>query len=374
MVSDPARARARAPSALVSSLRFRLLPPSSRRGALTSRLQNSRRPVQITSVLRECWSKAVLELSTYAILLSREADTKLKSVADPAALLATQTAQMPGGGGGGAVATATLHKVEHGSCGSKAQAALMASWIKGTREARDRLARIVLARIHTPLTVAPREVRCAAAESLVTPSAVAQLKARGFCVFDDVLTAAAVDGARLYNECAALHSVGVVSPDNATPCNPGTCGGFLRCGSAEDLALYGQLGCTALQQTVRLLLGLAHALQANGYTSPPLAVPPQVLVSAYPPGGLYKQHADCYGRGHNARQLTCLLYANPGWDASTDGGCLRLEAHNPTETVVVPPLSGALVLFEAARIYHAVEVSRKLRFAVTLWLWEANDE
>ena len=99
-----------------------------------------------------------------------------------------------------------------------------------------------------------------------------------------------------------------------------------------------------------------------------------MLVSAYPPGGHYRTHCDSNSRGHNARQLTCLLYCNPGWDSAKDGGDLRLHVYEPEEEVDVPPVDGCLVLFEAARVYHSVQESKKLRFAVTLWLWEANGD
>ena len=197
---------------------------------------------------------------------------------------------------------------------------------------------------------------------------------RGVCILGGALEAASIDARKLQAQCAALHAAGVIDPDNATSCNPGSCGGFLRCGSCDDLARLPRLGFESVQRAIRLLRGMAHALHRRGYTQPKLAVPPQVLVSAYPPGAYYKQHADCYGRSHNARQLTCLLYCNPTWDVAQDGGCLRLEAHNPQETVDVAPLAGTLVIFDSAKVFHSVQKSRRLRFAVTLWLWEAHAE
>jgi hypothetical protein len=295
-------------------------------------------PVQLSAQLRQSWANDVAELSTYAAMLAMEADSRLKGAA-----ISQQATPPP-------------------------------AWITGTRSFRDRLVRLLLARVHSPVATSPLDVRCAAAERLVTRADVEQLKRRGFCVLSDALAAAGVDASQLHSECASLHKAGVIDPANATDCNPGSCGAFLRCGSCEDLARLSRLGCGALQRAVRLLLGLAHAVQRRGYTQPGLAIPPQVLVSAYPPGAYYKTHADSYGRSHNARQLTCLLYANPKWDDVADGGCLRLEAHEPEEQVDVLPLAGTIVLFDAQSVYHSVQQSHRMRFAVTLWLWEAHAE
>ena len=297
-------------------------------------------PVEINAQLRQTWVDALAEASTYAILIAKESHESMRRTEVTSQLLASPPPAL----------------------------------VAGTRTSRDRLVHLMLARVHTPWTASPADVRSVAAEGLITTRAVDQLKRRGFCILSGALESAGVNASKLHSECAALHAAGIIDPANATACNPGSCGAFLRCGSCEDLARLPRLGFDAVQRAIRLLLGLAHGLRRRGYTQPCLAVPPQVLVSAYPPGAYYKEHADCYGRSHNARQLTCLLYCNPTWDVAADGGCLRIEAHNPKETVDVPPLAGTLVIFDSARVFHSVQQSRRLRFAVTLWLWEAHAE
>ena len=79
-----------------------------------------------------------------------------------------------------------------------------------------------------------------------------------------------------------------------------------------------------------------------------------------------------YGSSDNSRQLTLILYANDGgdaWDTERDGGCLRLEELHGASAVDVAPVAGRLVLFESARIWHRVMPSRRLRFAITLWVY-----
>ena len=126
-----------------------------------------------------------------------------------------------------------------------------------------------------------------------------------------------------------------------------------------------------LLAAIDLLRSLPHELIGHGYWrgagAESLALPPTCLVSSYPPGARYARHLDCYG-DDNARALTLILYANDeAWSSGRDGGSLRLESGEGA--VEVAPAGGTLVLFDSRRVWHEVLPSRRLRFAVTQWVY-----
>jgi len=177
----------------------------------------------------------------------------------------------------------------------------------------------------------------------------------------------------------------VISPTNST-CNPGAHGVNLRCGTLEEQQQFLRQGTPALLGAIALLRTLPAALLAAGYRPPcdraagghatKLQVPGVVLASAYPPGDAhYQRHLDCYG-DDNARVLTLLLYANDAnWDVAEWGGALQATVGDGRE-VEVAPRAGRVVVFDSKQIWHAVQPSRRLRFALTLWIFgaEANDD
>jgi hypothetical protein len=235
------------------------------------------------------------------------------------------------------------------------------------------LARCVLAPVRFEYAAAPRALRDRRAEALVSAAHVETLRRRGVCILRGALEAAGIDPRVLHGEMTRLHGAGGIPPSH-NPCNPGALGTLLRAGAAVDFERLEAMGMTALPHAMRFLQGLPHAFAARGYDDPPLRVPPHILASAYPPAARYERHLDSYGGQDNARQLTFLLYANPEWDDAQDGGCLQLEADAPCETVEVSPLAGTLVAFESARVWHRVLESRRLRFALTLWVWHGEPD
>jgi hypothetical protein len=79
------------------------------------------------------------------------------------------------------------------------------------------------------------------------------------------------------------------------------------------------------------------------------------------------------------RCLTCILYVTPpDWNASKDGGALRVFLDTDDEddtgqtasaTVELEPKLGRLVLFQSNRVLHEVlPTCRNGRFAFTIWL------
>ena len=116
------------------------------------------------------------------------------------------------------------------------------------------------------------------------------------------------------------------------------------------------------------------------------------MCSRYGHGDAFARHVDnhCHhgeGDACNGRVLTSVYYMqDAGWDAATDGGCLRffhsqqaapgtppLEADETAPRCDVAPLSDRLVLFFSDfRAPHEVLPVRRPdaeRFAATIWYW-----
>ena len=281
-------------------------------------------PTSVDGAVRQCWEDAISSLPRYAAALARHADS-------PAGI-------------------SEEHYVHY-------------------------LSRCILARVHFVSTSAPSSLADAGASAFVSADDVANVRRRGFCVIQGAMAAAGVDATRLHAEMAQMHAQGGI-PASRNECNPGAHGTLLRAGARSDLHDLERRGIKELPRAIRFLQGLVWAFQQGGYGDVAMQVPPQVLASAYPPEARYKRHLDSYGGHDNARQLTFILYANPHWDSARDGGCLCLEAEAPSGAVEVPPLAGTLVCFESARVFHAVLPSKRLRFALTLWVWhgEADSE
>ena len=76
---------------------------------------------------------------------------------------------------------------------------------------------------------------------------------------------------------------------------------------------------------------------------------------------------------------TAIVYLNPGWDASRDGGALRVyyprdeasngleRAHESESFADIEPVAGRLILFDSRRIEHEVRPTHATRWALTLW-------
>ena len=236
------------------------------------------------------------------------------------------------------------------------------------------LRNVVLAKVELEATVRPATAAC----TLLHGSGpfgvhdVEALAARGVAVVK-LDAAAGIDFPRLRSEMAELHKHGVISP-TVSSCNPGAHGINLRCGTAEERQPYDR-GTPTLRAAIELLRSLPLALERAGYSflagTEALAVPGVVLASVYPPGAYYSRHLDCYG-DDNARALTMIMYANDcDWSVPCHGGALRLEPSDSSEPIEVAPAGGTLVVFESRSVWHEVLASKRLRFALTLWLYAA---
>jgi hypothetical protein len=75
----------------------------------------------------------------------------------------------------------------------------------------------------------------------------------------------------------------------------------------------------------------------------------------------------------DSRRLTAILYLNPSWSVSADGGALRLYPF-PHSAIDISPVHDRLVLFDSARMLHRVLPSRRQRVCVTVWFWQEEGE
>ncbi|MBC7691243.1 MAG: 2OG-Fe(II) oxygenase [Methylotenera sp.] len=86
--------------------------------------------------------------------------------------------------------------------------------------------------------------------------------------------------------------------------------------------------------------------------------------AAYPSGGFYKRHLDCF-KEDDARIISLILYLNPDWKSS-DGGRLRIYDLDSTH-VDVDPVAGTLVGFLSREHEHEVLISHADRYGFAGW-------
>lgn len=92
--------------------------------------------------------------------------------------------------------------------------------------------------------------------------------------------------------------------------------------------------------------------------------------ACYPPGSFYRRHVDAF-RGNNARQVSTVLYLNPGW-SPPDGGQLCLYREQELLETVLPH-AGTLVVFLTEYVPHEVLVANRERLSIAGWLRRRAD-
>lgn len=240
------------------------------------------------------------------------------------------------------------------------------------KDIEEYLRNVVLAKLALEPTSPPSELALPC--SPFSERDISRLAARGFFA-TSIPSTSGINVVRLHDEILELYQHGVISPSNSS-CNPGAHGINVRCGTTAERERLDD-GTPTLRAAMELLRSMPHALEQSGYVcfsgaeELQLAVPGVCLVSAYPPGARYTRHLDCYGED-NARALTLILYVNDaGWSTPDDGGALRLEPVDGSVSCEVVPSGGTLVVFESRRVWHEVLPSKRLRFAITLWVYGA---
>jgi len=101
------------------------------------------------------------------------------------------------------------------------------------------------------------------------------------------------------------------------------------------------------------------------------------LAVTSPGGSVYPLHVDNtlglgFGSKQDLRKLTCILYLNPSYEETTDGGELQLLTVG-SRKVKVFPNGGRLLMFWSDEIPHEVLPTgvgerEKDRYALTIWL------
>jgi len=84
----------------------------------------------------------------------------------------------------------------------------------------------------------------------------------------------------------------------------------------------------------------------------------------YAPGAAYARHVD-QPLGRAQRQISLILYLNPGWTPA-DGGQLR--HFDGTGSHDIAPIGGRLVAFGSAEREHEVLPARRTRWSLSGWL------
>jgi SM-20-related protein len=84
----------------------------------------------------------------------------------------------------------------------------------------------------------------------------------------------------------------------------------------------------------------------------------------YPAGAAYSRHVD-QPMGSTQRQVSLVLYLNPGWQFS-DGGILRIHAADE-HFVDVEPIAGRMICFLTPGREHEVLQARRERLSISGW-------
>lgn len=211
-----------------------------------------------------------------------------------------------------------------------------------------------------------------------------ELRRVGYVVLDGAFDAAAVNALR--RDMGAQESARrfLVPPEQRVT---GTRGDGVAWLNDDDAA---RAGANALASAIRALKGVAAALN-DADAAAAYRVDDAAMASRYPPAREadastpyrgYKRHQDnrrprpgdpCA----NARAVTAIAYANPGWDAESDGGSLRLypgtsaadaAPGDGAECVELAPEGGRLVIFDSFLWHEVLPAIARPRFAVTLWI------
>ena len=221
--------------------------------------------------------------------------------------------------------------------------------------------------------------RCLAPSKVLTPAAAARppllsaahlatLQTNRYVVVDDVLPADAI--CRAANEVRELHMGGMLQTDPHDVCNPDAAAFAMPLWRRKFVATL-EAECPGLCTVKEAVYSLASLLEEQLHL--PLRVPQTMMLSAYPPGALYRRHYDSYGGKDIPRLVTILLYLSY---EPAQAGHLRLHDVPPSApaSVDIAPIPGRMVVFFAQEVAHEVLPSEGERFAVTLWLWDLKKD
>ena len=91
--------------------------------------------------------------------------------------------------------------------------------------------------------------------------------------------------------------------------------------------------------------------------------------ACYPPGGHYDRHVDQSTAGPQDRLISFVYYLNNNWKPRDGGQLVIYKDHESSEIEAqIEPHEGRLVLFQSAKVSHAVAKSTSERWSLTGWL------
>ena len=197
----------------------------------------------------------------------------------------------------------------------------------------------------------------------------AELHSKHYCVLEKFL------------ETTALRAL-LRSMKDTGELQPGEVSGGLKKATRGDLMAWvstshGEQPAPLFDLLARLdeLIGALgrEPLCANDLGNGRLLVRHEMQCTCYPGNGArYVRHVDD-ALQHRGRRLTCIVYANPEWEAA-HGGQIRLyvKRDGKEKPVDVAPLDGRLLLFWSdSRCPHEVLPAHKERYAVSVWISDA---
>ena len=254
---------------------------------------------------------------------------------------------------------------------------------------------------------AQRAELCAYARSaeLIGPSVAAELARSGVVELRGVLAPAELGAARrdVGDLVARLDAFGATGNDEdirqdrvAWVRSTATTGAAAATNTAGCDGVREEPHGPGLEHCVRLLRGVAHALQTTGAGSGKRHVVPQDCQLATFRGDKragYRAHRDTAPSGWAAvrdlgplgflrarderrRSVTAILYLNESdWESGGELACYigaepgDDEGSTATEVRRVVPAGGTLLLFDSTLVLHEVQPSRADRYALTACIW-----
>lgn len=185
---------------------------------------------------------------------------------------------------------------------------------------------------------------------------IAQLNTRGFFVRENFLGEAASLATRA--ELEKLHKEGRLEPAGMAPL-----GDFVDRSLRGDEHLFLKSSAPELEHTMPAFEALHEKLRDAGLK---LVDFTEFQAAVYPGNGArYVRHIDYTPLSFYKREVTALLYLNPGW-VPEHGGSVRVFTGKDEYTDVEPKLDRLLV-FRSRDIAHEVLPAHAPRYALTIW-------